>query len=164
MTIDERGFNTEARSINDLTLAELQESYKELALENSKLSLKVRALENENQQIKMWASGSGFTSEAISTLRQSTLNRYFSNLPAIKKRRGAPTSLENDFLIAELWRRYELREDKKLGVKTWLRLTIEKDFAEYPKLSQINKTNQTSKLVRNLATAMHRKKPAALHN
>lgn len=164
MTIDEKGFDTSAQSYTDLTLAELQESYKVLALENSKLSLKVRALQNENQQIKMWASGSGFTAEAISTLREGTLNQYFLNLPAIKKRRGAPTSLVNNFRIAELWRLYELREDKTLGVKTWLRLKIENDFANYPKLSQINKTTQANRLVQKLATAMTRKKPATLHN
>lgn len=156
MSHDERGFKVDTRNYADFTLVELQAAFRELVQKNSKLSLKVRALEVENNQIKMWAGGNGLTNGAIVKLRQEVLNKYFSALPALKKKRGRPTSFKDKVLISQLFDEYHSRAYKSVSLKSWLREWIKNGYDEFTKINQTDKYKQTEILVQKYATAMSR--------
>lgn len=160
MAIDERGFDSEARNLNDLSIEELRLLVGEVSRKNSKLGLKVRALQNEINQLKIWAGEEGFTTESFIELRRYAISRVFSSLPPIKRKAGRPTSFETRAETAHLWTLFALREDKKLGIKTWLRESLKEDYKRYH-VSLSRRTGEIERRVRRLAVRMGRQKPPA---
>jgi hypothetical protein len=160
MTIDERGFDSEARNLNDLSIDELRLFAGDICRENSKLGLKVRMLQNEISQLKMWADSEGLKTENLIQIRQDVMNKFLLSLPEVKKKAGRPTSFKIKADTANLWSLYKLRDDKKLALKPWLRQQFMESFDNH-NASTVSRAKEIARRVNQLAMRMGRNKPSA---
>lgn len=149
----------EERTIDQLSIEELRESFKDLMARYSSLTMDCQALKIENEQIKMAMIGMGMTTTGLKAIRARLLSEYIVSMPPLKRRRGRPDNYKEIILTAELYRAYTIARENgvKLGLKPWLRQAIiEECKAQH--ISTVTRQKEINMHVQALATRVSRYK------
>ncbi|WP_424191833.1 hypothetical protein ACMYR3_10110 [Ampullimonas aquatilis] len=159
MPVDERGFDSEAPDLESLSREALLQFIKAVALENSKIKLENRLLKIELDQIRTLTTENGFDKSTITKIRNKVIEESLTKIGKQKQKRGRKKNYDQALAVAELHRLYELLDDKKLTLKTWLRSEIEKDFVKFVDgISLVARSREIDRLVQKYATAITRYK------
>lgn len=158
MTINERDFESNPQTMEDLSLEELRCAYRSLVIEYSKQSASIRLLKTENRELRNAVNEKGITESSFERIRQEALSKYLESLPRLPRRRGKPTNSDENARAVEMWISYSKTNEPKPPFKSWVRDQVTLSYKTVSGVSLTARKKEIERHVSRIVTRISRLK------